>query len=202
MNIPLGDRSCGRVKDVAVEGPVSIGVVSVGVVTVGCAGGTTASGAASPGAGAGASIAGTAPGCSWAAAPPANRMTDASKAANKPFLDKGFFLILTVVSLHIADRLAGDGVRKHAHLDTEIPLSTSPCMIWSGVPRVSSLPSFSAIEQRPLADGEPYRFDMEGSLGMNSSHGLGLSWLRARISKSDFRRRCSLTMKHEFTSQQ
>jgi hypothetical protein len=30
-------------------------------------------------------------------------------------------------------------------------------------------------EQRPLADGKPHRFDMEGSLGMSSCHGLGLS---------------------------
>ncbi|CAH2406044.1 hypothetical protein MES4922_420056 [Mesorhizobium ventifaucium] len=125
MNMPHGDRSCGRVRDVAVEGPVSIGVVSVGVISAGVvspgciAGGTTASGAASAGAGAGAAIAGAAPGCSWAAVPPADRTTDASNAAIKPCLDKGFSLIPTATSLHIADGLAGDGVRKHANLDAE-----------------------------------------------------------------------------------
>ncbi|CAH2405990.1 conserved hypothetical protein [Mesorhizobium escarrei] len=125
MNMPHGDRSRGRVREVAVEGPVS-GLVSVGAVTPGCvAGGAAASGAACPGAGAGASSAGAAPGCSWVAAPPADR-TDASNAANKPCLDKGFFLILTVASLHIADGLAGDGVRKHAISTPKIPLSTSP----------------------------------------------------------------------------
>ncbi|MGX9573520.1 hypothetical protein [Mesorhizobium sp. f-mel] len=63
-------------------------------------------------------------------------------------------------------------------------------------------------EQRPLADSEPHRFDMEGSLGVSSCHGLGLPpalcvHLEIRLSAIPvFGADARLTMKHEFNSQQ
>ncbi|MCA0035586.1 MULTISPECIES: hypothetical protein [unclassified Mesorhizobium] len=56
------------------------------------AGETGATGAAA----AGASTAGAVPaGCSWAVALAADRIIDATNAANKPFLDKSLFLVFT-----------------------------------------------------------------------------------------------------------
>ncbi|WP_206517964.1 hypothetical protein, partial [Mesorhizobium sp. M7A.F.Ca.CA.002.06.1.1] len=66
-------------------------------------------------AGVGASIAGAAPaGCSWAIALPADRMTDATNAANKPVLDNSFFLVLTAASRLLFPAAAPDLVTAHS----------------------------------------------------------------------------------------
>jgi hypothetical protein len=110
MNMPHGDRSCGKVSSIAVEVPASADALGwlAGWAGAIVAGGTT------PGA-AGASIAGAAPaGCSWAVALPTDRMTDATNAANKPLLDNSFFLVLTAVGRFLFSTAASNLVTAHS----------------------------------------------------------------------------------------
>ncbi|CCV04571.1 exported hypothetical protein [Mesorhizobium metallidurans STM 2683] len=87
MNMPHGDRSCGRVSDIA-EGSASACVDTPASDAAG-ASGVAAGGETAAGGEAGASIAGAgAAGCSWAVTPPADTRTDAINAANKPCLGK------------------------------------------------------------------------------------------------------------------
>ncbi|WP_206622080.1 hypothetical protein, partial [Mesorhizobium sp. M7A.F.Ca.MR.176.00.0.0] len=59
--------------------------------------------------------AGAAPaGCSWAIALPADRMTDATNAANKPVLDNSFFLVLTAACRLLFPAAASDIVTAHS----------------------------------------------------------------------------------------
>ncbi len=112
MNMPHGDKSCGRVSSIAPAGDVAagwpagcVGAIVAGAAAIGVAGaGATGAGAgaatgATAAGAAGASATGAAPaGCSWAVALPPARITDATNAANKRVLDNSFFLVLTAAS--------------------------------------------------------------------------------------------------------
>ena len=113
MNMPHGDKSCGRFSSIAPAGaaptsaavagwpPGCAGAIVAGAGAAGVAGsGATRAGAVgAAGGAAGASAAGAeSAGCSWAVALPPARITDATNAANKPCLDKSFFLIVTAAS--------------------------------------------------------------------------------------------------------
>ncbi|WJI42172.1 hypothetical protein NL534_25000 [Mesorhizobium opportunistum] len=103
MNMPHGDRSCGKVNSIAAEDPAvafgaPAGCCCAGAIMAGAAAGEVGAAVATGAAAAGASTVGAVPaGCSWAAALAADRMT-ATNAANKPFLDKSFFLVFTAAS--------------------------------------------------------------------------------------------------------
>ncbi|GLQ81713.1 hypothetical protein GCM10007881_52340 [Mesorhizobium huakuii] len=87
MNMPHGDRSCGRLSSIAPAGAAAAGALGGGVA------GAVAGAGAKEAAGAGAA------GACWAVALPADRMTDATNVASKLVLDNNsFFLVLTAAS--------------------------------------------------------------------------------------------------------
>jgi len=89
-NIPQGDRSCGNVSAIAVDGPPpaaagcgSAGAAVAGAFAVGEAGACTAGACVT-----GACMAGAdAAACSCAATAPVDRMNDAANATRRPCLD-------------------------------------------------------------------------------------------------------------------